>query len=397
MAKNGKLSKTQQRSSMDGAPAAIAAWRFLRPVLIVAVSLALVIVMLVTAYHKLYDAYVSPVDEDSTEQVEIMIPSGSSLTKISEILEEAGLIRNAKVFKYYVDFTDMSSKLLAGTYTLSPSMTFDDIVDVIKRPNEMSAVVSVLLPEGLTLEEMADKIIEQGVLMDKREFLEICRTGKGFEDHPLIASVLASENSDQRLYVMEGYLFPDTYEFYTDATAKTVVTKLLNRFEEIFGEKFQKRAEELGMSVDEVVTLASLVEKEAKPKDFAGVSAVFHNRIEDNWLLGSDVTVQYFTGVDSLNLTDAELKQESLYNTYLHRGLPLGAVCNPGAAALEAALYPNQQMMKDGYFYFCLGDPETGEIVYSKTLEEHNQAVAKYKELWIAFEAKQNQKENVEE
>lgn len=382
---------------MDGAPALLTVWKILRPVLIVVISLVIVGVLLVTAFNKLYENYVSPVDPESTEQIEIRIEQGSSLTKISELLEEEGLIRNAKVFKYYVDFTDMSSKLLAGKYTLSPSMTFDDIVDVIKRPNEMSAVVSVTIREGYTVEQMADAIIDQGVLMDKEEFLEIARTGKGFEENEFIAAVLASENSDQRLYVMEGYLFPDTYEFYTDASAKTVADKLLTQFGRVMGEEYKKMADELGFTVDEALTLASLIEKEAKPQDYAKVSAVFHNRIADDWLLGSDVTVQYFTGVGNLNLTDKELNQDSLYNTYLYRGLPLGPVCNSSRAAIEAALNPDQETMDGGYYYFCLGDPATGEIIYTKTLEEHNAAVEKYRPLWIAFEEQAKQAGNDEE
>ena len=393
--RNGRLSRTQRRNSMDGAPVALTIWNILRPVLIVVISLVIVGVLLVTAFNKLYENYVSPVDPESTEQIEIRIEQGSSLTKISELLEEEGLIRNAKVFKYYVDFTDMSSKLLAGKYTLSPSMTFDDIVDVIKRPNEMSAVVMVTIREGSTIEQMADSIIDQGVLMEKDEFLEIAKTGKGFEDNEFIAAVLASENADKRLYVMEGYLFPDTYEFYTDASAETVIGKLLTQFGKVMGEESKELAAEHGLTVDEAVTLASMIEKEAKPQDYAKVSAVFHNRIADDWLLGSDVTVQYFTGVDNLNLTDKELNQDSLYNTYIYKGLPLGPVCNSGRAAIEAAVNPDAETMDGGYYYFCLGDPATGEIIYSKTLDEHNAAVEKYRPMWIAFEeqAKQNNDE----
>lgn len=381
---------------MDGAPVVLTIWNILRPVLVVVISLAIIAVLLVTAFNKLYENYVSPVDPDSTEQIEIRIEQGSSLTKISQLLEDEGLIRNAKVFKYYVDFTDMSSKLLAGKYTLSPSMTFDDIVDVIKRPNEMSAVVTVTIREGSTLEDMADSIIDQGVLMDKAEFLNIVKTGKGFEENEFIREVLASENADKRLYAMEGYLFPDTYEFYTDATAKTVVDKLLTQFGRVMGDDYKKRAEELGFTVDEVVTLASLIEKEAKPQDYAKVSAVFHNRIADDWLLGSDVTVQYFTGVENLNLTDKELQQDSLYNTYIYKGLPLGPVCNSSRAALEAAMNPDAEIMDGGYFYFCLGDPATGEIIYNKTLEEHNKAVEKYRPMWIEYENQLKQAKNEE-
>lgn len=386
MARGKRKPRTMNRRSMDGLPAHIVIWRVLRPVLIVVISLAIAAGVLYGVGMTLYKNYFLPVDETSTEQIEVQIKSGSSLTTISETLEEAGIIRNSTVFKYYVDFTDMSSKLLAGTYTLSPSMTFDDIVDVIKRPNEVAPVVRITLREGMTIEQMADSIIDQGVLMNKTEFLEIAKTGKGFEKDEFIAQVLKSDDVDKRLYVMEGYLFPDTYDFYTDATAETVIDKLLTQFNNVFGDSYKELAKELGMTADEVVTLASMIEKEARTDDFTKVSAVFHNRLEKNDLLGSDVTVQYAIKSDKLILTEEQLSVDSLYNTRRYPGLPLGPICNSSRAALKAALEPDREMLEDGYYYFILGDPATGEIVYTKTLEEHNKAVAEYRPLWEAYE-----------
>ena len=137
--------------------------------------------------------------------------------------------------------------------------------------------------------------------------------------------------------------------------------------------------------MDEMLILASMIEKEAKTDDFKGVSAVFHNRLKQDWTLGSDATVKYITGSTEITLSDSEIKLESPYNTYKYKGLPPGPICNPGRAAIEAALYPDESMLKEKYMYFCLGDPETGETVFSKTEEEHNAAVAKYNELWKQY------------
>ncbi len=377
--------KSQMRNSMDSAPGHVWAWRILKPVVTVAISIAIVGVFLYFAYNKIVNDYFSPVDKNSSEQIEIVIPSGSSLTEISQQLEENGLIRNAKVFKYYVDFSDMSSKIKAGTFVLSPSMTFDDIIDVIKRPNEMSAVVKVQLREGLTVEQVAEKVIADGVDIDKQKFLQLCKTGEDFAGEKSFADVLALTDMTNRSYALEGYLFPDTYEFYTDDSEETVIKKLLARYSEIVTQKYIKRAAELGYSMDEMLILASMIEKEAKTDDFKGVSAVFHNRLKQDWTLGSDATVKYITGSTEITLSDSEIKLESPYNTYKYKGLPPGPICNPGRAAIEAALYPDESMLKEKYMYFCLGDPETGETVFSKTEEEHNAAVAKYNELWKQY------------
>ncbi|MCE5343162.1 MAG: endolytic transglycosylase MltG, partial [Eubacteriales bacterium] len=141
-----------------------------------------------------------------------------------------------------------------------------------------------------------------------------------------------------------------------------------------------------GMTMDQALTLASLIEKEAKTADFAKVSAVFHNRLKANMLLGSDVTIHYVTGVRRMSLRASDLAIESPYNTYLYKGLPLGPICNPSPDAIQAALYPDESFIAENYLYFCSKDPNTGELAFSKTLEEHNAAVAIYAPLWKQFD-----------
>ena len=140
------------------------------------------------------------------------------------------------------------------------------------------------------------------------------------------------------------------------------------------------------MTMDQVITLASMIEKEAKQADFARVSAVFHNRLRSGMTLGSDVTVKYATGTTRMSLTNSDLAVDSPYNTYRRAGLPLGPICNPSAQAIRAALYPDEDFVAQNYLYFCSKDPDTGELYFSRTLEEHEAAVRIYAPLWQAYD-----------
>ena len=151
-------------------------------------------------------------------------------------------------------------------------------------------------------------------------------------------------------------------------------------------EEDQERAEKLGMSMDQVLTLASLIEKEAKASDFKRVSAVFHNRLKAGMKLESDVTVHYVTGVRKMALTGADTSVSSPYNTYAVSGLPVGPICNPSTAAIQAALYPDEQMIAEKYLFFCAKEPESGELYFSKTVDQHNRAVEAYSNLWKKYD-----------
>ena len=194
----------------------------------------------------------------------------------------------------------------------------------------------------------------------------------------------AGDKAAYRRYVLEGYLFPDTYEVYADASVDTILIKMLNRYNEIFTEAYKQRAAELGMSVDEVIVLASLIEREAQvDSDFAKVSAVFHNRIRQSIALQSCASLGYVLGVNKYTFSEAERKTDSPYNTYLYSGLPAGPVCNPGKTAIEAALYPNEEFLSEGYLFFCNGNPTVSrELIFSKTYEEHQKHVEENQQYW---------------
>ena len=363
-----------------------ALWGILRPVLVTMTVLILVTGICMTVWNKLYGEFAAPVDTEDPSEYTFEITSGQSLNRVSANLEEAGLIRNKTVFKYYCDFAGMGQKIQVGSYALRRDMTLSEIAEQLTAGDGNPIVRNITLIPGETVEEFAAKLVKNGALESPDQFLELCRTGNAFRDYYYIADVLSGGNAGSRKYVLEGYLAPNTYEVYTNATEEEIIRKLLSQTEAVFPEEYQDQAETLGMTMDQILTLASLIEKEAKEQDFARVSAVFHNRLRAGMKLESDVTVHYITGIRRMALTESDLNQDSPYNTYRNRGLPVGPICNPSPAAIRAALFPDAMMVAEKYLYFCAKEPESGELYFSRTLEEHERAVAVYAPLWQLFD-----------
>ena len=361
-------------------------WHILRPVLIGLTVLVLTAGICMTVWNKLYSEYAAPADPEDASEVTFEITSGQSLNRVSANLEEAGLIRSKTVFKYYCDFAGMGQKIQVGTYTLRRDMTMDEIADQLTSGDGNPLVRNITLIPGEAIEEFAAKLVKNGALESADRFLELCRSGQEFSDYYYVADVLSGGSAASRKYVLEGYLAPNTYEVYTNATEEDIIRKLLSQTEAVFPEEYQNRAETLGMTLDQVLTLASMIEKEAKESDFARVSAVFHNRLKAGMKLQSDVTIHYITGVRKMALTDSDTSLSSAYNTYQNAGLPVGPICNPSAAAIKAALYPDETLVAEKYLYFCAKEPESGELYFSRTLEEHERAVAVYAPLWKQYD-----------
>lgn len=369
------------------------AWRRMRPLIVFLLSLGICAAVLVVGANIAFEKLFAPVDENDATPIVVTVPASSGASSIARLLYEAGgtdaegnqlpgLISSKTVFKIYADFTGKTSKLKAGTYVLSRNMDIGEILDIICKGNPPRTTMRLTISEGTTVEGIAEKLVSLGVLSDAEEFLALCRTGEAF-DYPFLSSI--EQNPEQaRDYLLEGYLFPDTYEIYTDESAKSIITRLLLRFRNVFKDEYVARAQELGMTMDEVITLASLIEKEAKVEsDFAKVSAVFHNRLNAGMKLQSDAPLKYiFKTTGTLTYTEEQKQNPSLYNTHVYDGLPLGPICNPGERAIRAALYPNEDYVSEGFLYFCLMDGTTGENAYAKTLEEHNENVERYKDSW---------------
>ena len=356
----------------------------LRPVMIYVISIAICVAMLVVGVNYALDEFVRPVDENDAEPITVTIEKGSGASTIAKLLYEAGgegnkgLINNKAAFKIYVDFTGKSSTLKAGTYVLSRNMDIAQMVDIICTGNPARKTVNIKIREGMEIEDIAKLLVENGILDSTDEFLSLCKTGEAFSEYSFVNSILQSSNASERKYALEGYLFPDTYEVYADASAKSIITKMLIRFNEIFSDEYVDRAQELNMTVDQIVTLASLIEREAKSADFAKVSAVFHNRLNTGMKLQSDAPLKYILNAGStLDYTAEQKAVDSPYNTYNVDGLPIGPICNPSGAAIKAALYPDGDYVGEGYLYFVLKsrtqdteDPDYGKLVFSKSYED---------------------------
>ena len=361
-------------------------WRVLRSVLIIVTALVLVFGLLTGLFNYVDEQYFSAMDPNDDTGIPFSIESGQSLTRVAGNLEAQGLIHNRSVFKYYCDFIGFGQKIQAGDYMIKKNMNVFEIAELLTTGDGKPLTKMITIIPGWTVEDVADMLKEEGVFKDTTEFLSLCKSGEGLSDYYFIREELATDRVAERKYLLEGYLAPNTYEIYTDTTPTALLKKLLDQTDVVFDYSLQQRASEIGMTMDEVLTMASMIEREAKTEDFARVSAVFHNRLKKGMTLGSDVTVNYLTGERRMVLTTSELAIDSPYNTYVNKGLPLGPICNPSPDAINAALNPDAVFVAEQYLYFCAKDPASGELAFSKTLEEHNAAVAIYKPLWEAYD-----------
>ncbi len=240
-----------------------------------------------------------------------------------------------------------------------------------------SNTVRITIPEGASAADIGG-LMEQNGLFTRLEFLS--EVNRGTAGSPLVQEIGDWEN---RAFLLEGYLFPDTYEFYRDDPPERVIQKLLDNLEKKITDTHKARAKELGMSMDEVLTLASVIQAEAgNPAQMKTVSSVLHNRLnsKSHPKLECDVTIFYLEQDVQPYLTEDKDRFNSYYNTYKCTGLPEGPICNPGRDAIEAALYPEQTE----YFYFATD--KAGKYYYAKTLAEHNQNWAAIKKVNASLE-----------
>jgi len=285
------------------------------------------------------------------EDVDFLISKGSSAGKVGLQLQQEGLIRSATAFRLYVQLTGKSKSIQAGEYSLSANYSLTKMVDILsKGPIE----VWVTIPEGLRREEVAIRFADGLGKKDKGSFVE---------------EFLSSSKGK------EGYLFPDTYLFPKTATAQQVVNKMLTIFDNKI-EPFAKDISSAALSKNEIVTLASIVERESRSdSERPVVAGILLNRIDIGMGLGADATVQYAVGTAENwwpILSKEDLATASPYNTYKFRGLPPAPIANPGISSLRAAIFPETS----DYLYY-LHDAK-GQIYYATTLAQHNENIRKY-------------------
>lgn len=380
-------------------------WKILRPVLIFLCSLLIVIGMVSVVYNKVYDNFLGPVDANHTEKVKFEIESGQSVTSIGASLEKQNLIHSGSIFKYMVQFEGLSNKLSYGSFELSPSMTVQEIVSELTSGSQTSERTITIVP-GWTCEDVAEYLLEEGAIDSTEEFLNLCNDVDRFVgDSYALKSAQDAGTLAGRKYALEGYLAPDTYRVFMSASAESIIATLLEQHNKVidsvyYADNVQYRIEEDGsysavegyesdLTMDQYIILASMIEKEAaKSEDYARVSAVFHNRLKQGWRLESDPTATYTFGLSHYILSQEELTDQNLYNTYVVSGLPIGPICNPSTAALQAAMHPDMEYIEQGYMYFCATDPGTGELAFAITREEHEQNVARYQQMWAEYDAR---------
>ncbi len=291
-----------------------------------------------------------------TSTVYVMIPRGSSAGRVSHLLEEHKVIRSSFGFRLLVRVTGKTSQLKPGAYKFSPSMAPMQVLDRIANGEVTARWVTI--PEGFTVYQIADRLASAG-LADKARFMDLAlHQGSTFQagfDHP-------GES-------LEGYLFPDTYLIPSGATEDMIIRQMLKCFEEKVAIPYSSDITKSGWSLYDIVTLASLIEREARvSKDRPLISSVLRNRLEKGMRLECDATVLYALGEHKDRVLYRDLEVDSPYNTYRNAGLPPGPIANPGLDCIKAALYPQQS---DYLYYVARPD---GSHVFTSTLEEHNRA-----------------------
>lgn len=360
----------------------------MRRILVYVVSLCIVIGTVVFTVKHTYNKYTKPMDVKDDSDVVVVVPMGTSVRGIGNILYDEGLIRNKGAFKIFMEFSDKSSKVKAGKYKLKKSMSLPEIVEAITSGEGAIPQKKFTIPEGKSIKEIANALAESGKFpFTEEEFIAEASNLEKYEQEFSFLQDIPEERRDreQYPYPLEGYLFPETYFADEGSTPEDIIKIMLSQFGKVYDSGYRARAEELGLTTDQVVTLASIVQREARLREeFPKIAAVFHNRMKKEMALESCATIRYITGKNILYVTNEEAAIESKYNTYKYGGLPIGPIACPGELAIKSVLYPDEEMMdpERPYLYFVLMDPNEGRHAFNYDYESHLQDKKKYEKLW---------------
>jgi len=343
-------------------------------VAIVAIVFVLVIGIVGLFGYNYVKGALKPLDPNATKAIAVEVPIGSSLSSISTLLEKKGVIKDARVFKYYAKFKN-ESQFQAGNYDLTKAMTFDELIESLKTGKVYrKPVFTMTIPEGLTLEQIG-KIIEKKTPYSQKEFMDLVTSDTFVQqmmaNYPeLVTDAVLAENIR---YDLEGYLYPATYSYYEEKPSlEAIVEEMITAMNNVV-KNYNDVLTEKQMSVHQLLTFASLLEEEATAQtDRETIASVFYNRINEGMPLQTDPTVLYALGDHKDRVLYEDLEVDNAYNTYKNKGLPPGPIAGAGKTSIEATLNPSQT----DYFYF-LADKE-GVNHFSKTYDEHLQKVEKY-------------------
>lgn len=304
----------------------------------------------------------------SDEVVEVTVSADVDVETLAMQLAEKGIIRYPKVFAFYAELRHKTEGFIATTETVSPSMDYDQLLAAFKEKAKPTETVRIRIPEGSRVDDIITLFVEEYGIGTREGFIDAIQNYPF--DYWFVKELDESTTiREGRKYRLEGYLYPDTYYFYTTSSEVTVINKLLANFEDKFASKFVDRAKEIGWTIDDVIILASMIQMEAKyESDYGRVSSVFHNRLSSNKTQGrleSDATIVYVLEDRSTELTDELLNLDSPYNTRLYEGLPPGPITNVTLYGINYALYP----ASSNYFYFV--SRPSGYTLYAETYAGH--------------------------
>ena len=307
-------------------------------------------------------------------EITITIPEDATIGQVSKLLDKSGVVNYGTLFHLFTSVIYHDIEFRPGMWTLNSNMDYRHIVNEIRLTDRSTQTVTI--PEGYTIDQIIDTLVENG-LSSEEELKSVLQDGEFNYDFLPDAEELGNETNR-----LEGYLFPDTYEFYLSDDADTIINKMLGNFENRInddsnGESLVEQCESKDMSISDMVILASMIEKEAvNAEDMLQVSGVIHNRLNHSSeypYLNIDATIQYAVG--HTTLTDEDMQSDSPYNTYTSKGLPPGPISNPGYDALNAAVNPAEH----DYYYYVANADRTAHI-YAKTQEEQTANIKKVQE-----------------
>lgn len=346
-------------------------------ILVIALTLLIIGCVFGFTVYRYIDSGLKPLDPENEQLVSIEIPSGSSNKQIGEILEQDHIIKSGIVFNYYTKFKNMTG-FQAGFYQLAPNMTLDEIGKELQEggtsePTEV-ADGKITIPEGFDAEQIAERVAKI-TGKDKQEFLDLLKNEAFFTEltqkYPdLLESAAKAENTKYRL---EGYLFPATYDYYKDMSLKDLIIQMVDKTNTVLQPYFSTIKQQ-NHTVQEIMTLASLIEKEGvSESDRKNIARVFYNRIDIGMPLQSDISILYALDEHKEFVSYEDTAVDSPYNLYTNKGYGPGPFNSPSEAAIQAVVEPAE----NDYYYF-VADISTGEVYFAKTYEEHMELVQKY-------------------
>lgn len=341
----------------------------------VAVIMLVCIAVVVLAVTQIGRNWLVPANANDTQIVEVEIPEGTPVSTMGDILEEQGLIRSSSAFSLLVRVQGAAANLQAGVHDLSPSMTMPEIVAALQEGAEEAGMLKVTVNEGLTVDQIAEVVADSTSysaedflnLMSNQEFL-----AQLVQQYPILTD---SYNNPNVRYVLEGYLFPATYDVAQGETLESLVTQMVDKTNEVLS-KYQADIDASSYSLQDIMSIASLVEKEGQTtEDRKLIAGVFYNRLEQGMPIQSDISVLYALGTHKEMVTYDDLEVDSPYNLYTNAGLPPGPMNSPSEDAIAAALEPTAS----DYLYFY-ANLKTGEVYYTDDYEQHQAWAQEYEE-----------------